>query len=387
MKIKKYNKSTFVTLNEDTVGDLVNGDVVIANEDESRHIIMKYLDRCYKVALLANSKPRPHGWVNLLIIGEGGVGKTAITRRWAREKGVNLLALDAQSMDKTDLGGLMYMDDSSRNDKGQITKTTRLSTGELDPMMETPSVLFLDEINRADQQIRGSLLTLIQDHTVISNEDVSNRKLLKNFLFTVGCLNPPDEGYDVDSIDRALRTRFCIIFVNNEPEDWLENYMIPDLEASLEAEKSITKDPDKLREIELLYQRKIDLIKTLVLHKDFKFDSSEDSMKIDQATNGTGNILNSRTLENLVNFFDGTKDDFLKEWTVFCGSYSLPMAKTILNNYKDIEDKANDALKHKGGKGLKNADGEDVEVKTNPFQKKNSIWDGIAEKNPELADL
>ena len=61
--------------------------------------------------------------------------------------------------------------------------------------------------------------------------------------------------------------------------------------------------------------------------------------------NGNGLILTARTLTNLLQNCDGTKEDFLDNWNNFCNSTKKTMVEGILANYQDVDDKANDALK------------------------------------------
>lgn len=42
---------------------------------------------------------------------------------------------------------------------------------------------------------------------------------------------------------------------------------------------------------------------------------------------------------------DGTKEDVIEIWNDFCDSARLAEVKSILKNYKDVDDKANKALK------------------------------------------
>ena len=48
-----------------------------------------------------------------------------------------------------------------------------------------------------------------------------------------------------------------------------------------------------------------------------------------------------RILENS----NGTKDDVIREWNNYCSYEKKDMIEDILRDYKDIDDKANDAIK------------------------------------------
>ena len=54
--------------------------------------------------------------------------------------------------------------------------------------------------------------------------------------------------------------------------------------------------------------------------------------------------LNSRSLESLISDCNGTKDDFLNLWNDYVNNFKKPMAQMILKDYKDVDDKANQAI-------------------------------------------
>ena len=98
---------------------------------------------------------------------------------------------------------------------------------------------------------------------------------------------------------------------------------------------------------------------------------------------GNAKSLSRRSLKQLLIASDGTKEDFLRKWNRVCNSLDYPMAEKILNDYKDIEDKANDALKYKDGKGLAPEDGEGEEEE-NPFEEEENMLERISKQFPDL---
>ena len=46
-----------------------------------------------------------------------------------------------------------------------------------------------------------------------------------------------------------------------------------------------------------------------------------------------------------LDFSDGTKKDFLDIWSHYCNYKKKGIVETILSDYVDVEDKANDAIK------------------------------------------
>ena len=71
--------------------------------------------------------------------------------------------------------------------------------------------------------------------------------------------------------------------------------------------------------------------------------NSEEEAGEDESWNGL--TTSPRNLSLLLDSCNGTKDDFIRKWDKHCNNLHLGAVKMALANYKDIEDKANDALK------------------------------------------
>lgn len=347
-------------INEDVVGDLMNDEdtEVVSEKGE----IEEALDEALEASLMAGDSGN---WQNVLIIGEAGIGKTAIVKKWARDNGINLVDIKASTMDETDLGGAISPGGENRD----VVK--RLASTELDELDTVPnSVLFLDEFNRARKNVRGTLLTLIQDHTIPDPRVPGKSRLLKNFLFTIACINPNNAHFNTDQLDSAEMGRFRSIYASGNPALWLK-WVTSDIDDKLQ---KFAKKPEWVKK---LNARKA-LITHLVSHKDFKFDNEID---IDKSVDtGNGLALSPRSLTNLLYTSNGTKDDFLNKFNQFCNSLDKPMVERILNNYQDIDDKANDALKHKGGKKA----AEEEEEEGSVFSSKTSAWDKLKDMYPDI---
>lgn len=296
-------------------------------------------------------------WPAVLFIGEPGTGKTARANAWARRHGVNLYTVQASTMDDTDLNGPVVMD----QDKDGKKFAVRLASIEFDKLNRPNSVLFLDEFNRGRNSVRGTLLTLINDHTVPDSRVEGGKRLLENFLFTIAAINPDDTSDDVNPLGQAEHDRFRHIRIVNDKMHWL-GYMIARYDRILDDyQKEIEKlptdlSPEELKErTESIHkdiletERRKALVTALVKDKRFFFDDSNDILKLKDPDNGNaswnGISLNNRTLSKLLETSDGTKEDFLRKWNEFCNNVRKPLITTILSDYKDVEDKANDALK------------------------------------------
>ena len=300
-------------------------------------VIEKALDRCLRVA---EKEKRTGGneYVNVLFIGGGGSGKTSRIKAWAKAHNINLKEVHTADLDQTDMGGAVAPD----KETGKYV--TRLSPTEMNSLDQPNSVLFLDEYNRGIDNIRGTLLTLIENHTVYDAEAPGFRRELKGLLFTVAAINPFSAEYNTNLLDMAEESRFMTVYVPSDPKATL-SYLTQKFSGTGE-------EGDEGR---------LNLAKTLLSSAEFRFSSAED--EANSLRDGNRKSLSARTLTRLLNASDGTKADFLSLYNSFCDSALKPMIEKILNNYRDVDDKANDALKR----------GTDSDV----FKKKESIVDRI----------
>lgn len=347
-------------LNEATLADTVDGNVKIVddagktteiNAEEVKAVekadavlddpdvysgdgdIEKALDRSLVVArrtIKSGGKDYP----NLLFIGNAGTGKTGRIRDWAKKNNVNLVIVSAATMDDTDLGGALAPDLKTGT-------AQKLASVQFDELGNVPdSVLFLDEWNRAPASVRGTLLTLIQDHTVPDPREKGSQRKLKNFLFTVAAINPADANYNTDRLDDAELGRVRKLYISGDKLNTL-GYI------RHEWKKAIAKaaDADEKRELE----GQLKLAETIISHKDFSFDNKDDierSHEAEEEDAGNGLILNPRTFTNLLHYCNGTKEDLLNLWNDYCNSNKKTIIENILANYVDVDDKANAALKN-----------------------------------------
>lgn len=315
-------------LNEATLGDVVQqAEQGIDNSEvfSGKGDIEQALDDLLKTNL-RQQKHNGSEFVNLLLVGTGGTGKTSRVKAWAEANNIHLVNLDAKTLDITDLGGAIVPDKEN-------TKVIRLATTELDELDKPRSVLFLDEYNRAQSDIRGTLLQLINDHEIADPREDGRIRKFDNMLFTIAAINPPNPNYNTDRLDAAERSRFYQVDVkpdNKVQLDYLNN----------KYDKELREEDDPSEKLQIEGRKK--LANTLLKSRDFKFDTQEDE---DRAAEYDGPILNQRTFTKLLELSDGTKEDFLARWNGLCNRDKKPMVERILANYEDVQDKANDVLK------------------------------------------
>lgn len=310
--------------------------------------IERELDRALKV----NKREIKNGgknFQNVLFVGAAGTGKTARIKAWAASRGVNLVSVLASTMDDTDLSGALSPD----NVNGIVQ---RLGSTEFDELDTVPdSVLFLDEFNRAYESVRGTLLTLIQDHTIPDPRVPGKARFLSNFLFTVAAINPSSTGeYNTRKLDPAERSRFKRVDVYSDPTN-TRDYLVKELQRQID----MTDDPEDILE----FQRKQELAKRILSSRDFNFDTQEEIDLNSEDNGGNDLITTARSFTNLLWGCDGTKKDFLDQWNYYCNAMKKPLIQRILNDYKDVENKANSVFKKDQNVFKKNDEGSWAAIK------------------------
>lgn len=315
-------------------------------EVEYKNQIEQVLDRSLRKArqqIKREKNPEDRDYPNVLLVGDPGVGKTAMVNQWARKHGINIFNVQASTMDDSEVGG-MNLPNATYDD---VIKIATSSFNQLDLTDEDGnpnSVLFLDELNRADPSVRGTLLTLVNNHTLPDVKRKGGKRFFDNFLFTVAAINPEGDLNDADKLNQAEMSRFRKVSVYADPLSLLQHLNKKFDEYIQDAKE--TGDEEEARE----YIGSKGIANALLSNPDFKFDSAEDLRKLRTNPNWNQLPLINRTLTRLLKECDGTKADFLDLYNDYCNSVKFKMVKDILSSYQDVDDKANAALKTRQSK-------------------------------------
>lgn len=330
----------------------------VAHQNQTQGQIESVLDRALKVAKRVAGKEGV-SYPNVLFISEAGLGKTAVCRAWARANGINLVEVRGSTLDPTDIGGLF-----APPEKGE-TRAKKISTGIFEPLEQPNSVLFLDEMNRANKAVRNALLELINSHYLPDpNNPQGGQRFLPNFLFTIATINPPSGEYNADALDPAEASRFRNVSLTAD-----NKYILKYLEKIYtEAAEKARKNGDSEEALENEGRKK--LAQTLLNSKKFTFDDSQDISMGRDKLDYQYHPLNYRSLNMLLDTCDGTKEDFLDLWNDMCNPLKKSTVEGILANYVDVDDKANDALK--------------ADTDSEVFKKKKSPLDALKAAYPDL---
>lgn len=183
---------------------------------------MNFLDTFRSVELILATGEVP------LVVGESGIGKTALASKLAEEKGWSLVVIDGNLLKEGEIGGLPTIEsyvtfDSNGNkvEKKMTVYAVHTKLREIDDEIEKGNtvLLFIDELNRCEHTVQQELMNLIL------NREINGYKLNKNVKI-LSAMNPSNEygadlDYQVVDMDPAQENRF--VWLNMEPDynEWI----------------------------------------------------------------------------------------------------------------------------------------------------------------------
>ena len=160
--------------------------------------------------------------------GESGIGKTSIIEQYAQERGMDCIIMGVASLDHIEFYGRTVSTDivaGFNDEKFTVFKKSIpswVSRIVQNDQNNKDTLLFIDELNRAEPQNLQSLMNLI-----LKKEFGSDSIKLPESLFIVAAGNPVDDGnYLVESLDKAMLSRMAIIKANTTLELWKKNYAL-----------------------------------------------------------------------------------------------------------------------------------------------------------------
>ena len=167
-----------------------------------------------------------------LLVGETGIGKTALARRLAEDMDAHLILVDANILKEGEIGGLPTAEDYTVELKGQLIKRRRTVYAIHTKLLEIDEVLdknpdkkilmFIDELNRCEHAVQQELMNLIL------NREINGYRLVDN-VYVLGAMNPSNKydsylhtDYQVVDMDPAQEDRFVWIEMDSDVRGWLE---------------------------------------------------------------------------------------------------------------------------------------------------------------------
>lgn len=140
-----------------------------------------------------------------LFVGPMGCGKSEIVKQVASELGIQLVDLRLAQMEPGDLIGIPYRE-------GERSKW---AVPDWFPKEGTKGIIFLDELNRAPNDVRQAVFQLIWD------KKMHLHSLPKGWA-VVAAVNPDGSDYQVEVLDKAMVRRFCVVETKPNVDVWMQ---------------------------------------------------------------------------------------------------------------------------------------------------------------------
>lgn len=184
---------------------------------------MNFNDTLKSVELVIETNEVP------LIVGESGIGKTALAKTLAKQREWSLVVIDGNLLKEGEIGGLPTVEEYTIKDEhGRVVskKTTiyaiHTKLREIDNLiLEGKDVLlFIDEINRCEHSVQQELMNLIL------NREINGYKL-HDKVKILAAMNPSskygsDFDYQVVDMDAAQENRFVWLNMESDAKGWIK---------------------------------------------------------------------------------------------------------------------------------------------------------------------
>ena len=184
---------------------------------------MNFIDILKSVDLVLSTGEVP------LIVGESGIGKTALAKEIAKKNNWSLIVIDGNLLKEGEIGGLPTIESYTKvNSKGdKIEKKTTVyavhnKLREIDDEISKGKtvLLFIDEINRCEHTVQQELMNLIL------NREINGYKLHESVKILTA-MNPSskygsDFDYQVVDMDAAQENRFVWLHMEPDYIQWLD---------------------------------------------------------------------------------------------------------------------------------------------------------------------
>ena len=178
---------------------------------------MNFKDTLKSVELVLSTEEVP------LVVGESGIGKTALAKKLANDNDWTLVTIDGNLLKEGEIGGLPTVESYKSIDSigNEIEKRVtiyavhnKLRTIDEEINSGKKVLLFIDEINRCEHTVQQELMNLIL------NREINGYKLPDDVKI-LAAMNPSskygsDFDYQVVDMDAAQENRF--VWLNMEPD-------------------------------------------------------------------------------------------------------------------------------------------------------------------------
>ena len=174
------------------------------------------LENLYKVACDTS--------VSVIVEGDHGIGKSESVYAFAKANNFHVEPLFLSHQEVADLIGIPTLEkDENGHPLTTWSKPIWLHRMEVAAAQGKRTILFLDELNRAQTEVRQAALQLVLDKMIHEHklpETTVNGVAFQSFV--VAAVNPSDGFYQVDELDPALLDRFLHFKLTVNADSWIE---------------------------------------------------------------------------------------------------------------------------------------------------------------------
>lgn len=184
---------------------------------------MNFTDTLKSVDLVLSTGEVP------LVVGESGIGKTALAKKLAKENNWSLIVIDGNLLKEGEIGGLPTIEsyiginsDGIEIEKKMTVYAVHNKLKEIDEEISKGNtvLLFIDEINRCEHTVQQELMNLIL------NREINGYNLHEDVKI-LAAMNPSskygsDFDYQVVDMDAAQENRFVWLNMESDYVQWLK---------------------------------------------------------------------------------------------------------------------------------------------------------------------
>lgn len=187
---------------------------------------MNFTDALMTAELVLESNAVP------LLVGESGIGKTALVKRLGEKDDFYVITIDGNLLKEGEIGGLPTVEDYQvfKGKEKKIKKKTVYAVHtkllEIDEVIsrkpEQNILLFIDEINRCEHSVQQELMNIILNREINGFTVPGNVKI-------IAAMNPSNKydsfaaaDYQVVDMDPAQENRFVWIEMDAEVKTWIQ---------------------------------------------------------------------------------------------------------------------------------------------------------------------
>ncbi|MGL5148990.1 MAG: ATP-binding protein [Clostridium sp.] len=154
-----------------------------------------------------------------LLLGESGIGKTALVKQIARDGGYKLVTIDANLLKEGEIGGLPTVSNGETiyATHHKLVEITKSIYGDGKKVL-----LFIDELNRCDHAVQQELMNLILNREINGYELSEDVKIIAAMNPSNKYDNYRDSNYEVVEMDQAQEDRFVWVEMESDLKEWIK---------------------------------------------------------------------------------------------------------------------------------------------------------------------